>query len=506
MRMLDRVLAREEWPGECSKMILGAQRQSTLMAHDTVLSILGQTEPEGRTNGVASPVPNGPRTAREALANAASGSPSAGAGRGFPPVGSLYIHVPFCFHKCHYCDFYSLVDTRDRQGAFVDRLVRELAALAPLSEGRVGEVGGLRTIFVGGGTPSLLRVELWDRVLLALRELFDLSGMGRSQEKRAGRPLHQSQRAGNPLHRVSETTGEFTVECNPETVTPELMGVLAAGGVNRVSLGAQSFEARHLKTLERWHDPANVARAIELARAAGIERQSLDLIYAIPGQTIEEWGRDLDRAVAMGTTHVSAYNLTYEPNTAMTARKNRGEFSPMEEELEIEMFELAATRLQAAGLERYEVSNYAVPGEEARHNLSYWCQEQWLAAGPSASAHVRGMRWKNTPRLDDYLSIEDAGYSPIVDFEGFDAARALRERIMTGLRLREGLDATAILQDAATLNAAWPERLQRRVERWAGSGHVVVDTGDGAGSRWRLTDAGMLLADGVAGDLMAACR
>ncbi len=460
------------------------------MAHDTVLSILGQTQPEGRTNTVASRSPNGPRTGREALAKTATGSPSADAGRGFPPVASLYIHVPFCFHKCHYCDFYSLVDTRDRQGAFVDRLVRELAALAPLSAGEP-----LRTIFVGGGTPSLLRVELWDRLLAAMAELFDLSRM----QRRVGDPPGQT----GPPH---EAPGEFTVECNPETVTPELMSVLATGGVNRVSLGAQSFEARHLKTLERWHDPANVARAIDLARAAGIERQSLDLIYAIPGQTIQDWERDLDRAVSMGTTHVSAYNLTYEPNTAMTARKNRGEFAPLPEELEIEMFELAATRLRAAGLSRYEVSNYAVPGEEAQHNLAYWRQEQWLAAGPSASAHVRGMRWKNTPRLDDYLSIDDAGFAPIVDFEGADAARALRERIMTGLRLREGLDALAILDTATRLSAQWPERLQQRAERWARSGHMDASACGASPPRWTLTDAGTLLADGIAGDLMGACR
>src|SRR5262249_13838732 len=156
---------------------------------------------------------------------------------------------PFCFHKCHYCDFYSLVDTRDRQEAFVGRLERELAALAPFAGGIP-----LRTIFVGGGTPSLLRVELWRRGLAVVRPGYDLSMMGRGE-------------------------GEFTVECNPETVSTELMSVLAAGGVNRVSMGAQSFEAHHLKTLERWHDPESVERALGLARAAGIPRQSIDLIF-----------------------------------------------------------------------------------------------------------------------------------------------------------------------------------------------------------------------------------
>lgn len=169
-----------------------------------------------------------------------------------PPVRSLYIHIPFCFHKCHYCDFYSLVDTRDRQEPLVERLLVELGALAPLAQGEA-----LRTIFVGGGTPTLLRVDLWERLLDRLGRIFDLG------------PI----RAGE---------GEFTVECNPETASEELLGVLRAGGVSRLSMGAQSFDPRHLKTLERWHDPASVGRAVELARRAAIERLSVDLILRSP--------------------------------------------------------------------------------------------------------------------------------------------------------------------------------------------------------------------------------
>jgi coproporphyrinogen III oxidase-like Fe-S oxidoreductase len=233
--------------------------------------------------------------------------------------------------------------------------------------------------------------------------------------------------------------GEFTVECNPETVTPELMEILVQGGVNRVSMGAQSFNPVHLKTLERWHDPASVPRALSIARDAGISRRSIDLIFGIPGQTLDDWKSDLDAALALGTTHLSCYNLTYEPNTAMTARKNRGEFAAADEDLEVEMYSATLAALRAAGLERYEVSNYARPGDEARHNLAYWHQEQWLAAGPSASAHVAGHRWKNLPRLDDYLSFSDEGFAAITDHEPPDAQRALAERIMTGLRLARGL-------------------------------------------------------------------
>jgi oxygen-independent coproporphyrinogen-3 oxidase len=205
----------------------------------------------------------------------------------------LYLHVPFCFHKCHYCDFYSIVDTRDRQGEFTKRLIAEVRALA-----KATQRPRLATIFVGGGTPSLLAVGLWQELLAALAEAFELSGLV-----------------------------EFTVECNPETVSAELMAVLAAGGVNRVSIGAQSFHAQHLKTLERWHDPANVFKAVELARAVGIARQSMDLIFAIPGQTMTEWDADSKAALGAGTTHLSCYALTYEPNTAMTARMKSGKIT-----------------------------------------------------------------------------------------------------------------------------------------------------------------------------------
>lgn len=394
----------------------------------------------------------------------AAGRPGPG---GPPPARSLYLHVPFCFHKCHYCDFYSIVDPRDRQKPFTERLERELAAISPWAGGEP-----LRTIFVGGGTPSLLRPDLWERLLASLGRLFDLS------EIRAGR-------------------GEFTVECNPETVTPELMSILAGGGVDRVSIGAQSFDRRHLKTLERWHDPDNVERAVRMARDAGIARQSVDLIFAIPGQTLDDWAADLERALQLGLEHLSCYNLTYEPRTAMTARLARGEIRAADEDLEVEMYELTLRTLREHGLERYEVSNYARPGAEARHNLAYWRQEPWLAAGPSASAHVGGHRWKNVPRLDDYLDIDEDGFAPIVDHEAPDAKRAMAERIMTGLRLAEGLEAEAILATAADLHPTLPARLARATERKIGEGLMACSSG-----RWRLTDAGFLLADGIAGDLM----
>jgi len=393
-----------------------------------------------------------------------------------PPARALYIHVPFCVHKCHYCDFYSFVDTRDQQAGFVDRLLREFDALAPHA------AAPLRTIFIGGGTPSLLRVDLWSRLLARLEQRFDLS-----------------------LIRRREPGTEFTVECNPESTSDELLAVLVAGGVNRVSVGAQSFDSRHLKTLERWHDPENVARALDRARAAGIQRRSLDLIFGVPGQSLDDWETDLRTALALGTTHLSCYALTYEPNTAMTVRLRKGEFEPVDEDIETAMFLRTVEILRAAGMQRYEVSNFAVPGHESQHNLAYWRQDQWLAAGPSASGHLwagptpraGGQRWKNVPRLPDYLAIDDAGFAPMTDHEGPDPARAVQERIMTGLRLAEGLDAAGIMADAEAAAPGSAARLQALAKRTSDEGEMTL------GERWTLTDAGYLLADRLAGRFMA---
>ncbi|GDX99230.1 putative oxygen-independent coproporphyrinogen III oxidase HemN [Phycisphaerae bacterium] len=390
-----------------------------------------------------------------------AGTVLAGIGGGplLRPGAGLYLHVPFCFHKCHYCDFYSIVDTRDRQGEFTKRLIAEVRALA-----KATQRPRLATIFVGGGTPSLLAVGLWQELLAALAEAFDLSGLV-----------------------------EFTVECNPETVSAELMAVLAAGGVNRVSIGAQSFHAQHLKTLERWHDPANVFKAVELARAVGIARQSMDLIFAIPGQTMTEWDADLKAALGAGTTHLSCYALTYEPNTAMTARMKKGEFSQMPGDLEADMFEHTLSTLRAAGLERYEVSNFAKKGDECRHNLAYWRQHDWLAAGPNASAHVRGVRWKNIQRLDDYLNKHVRDFAMVTDVEYADAVRNLSEAVWTGLRLAEGIDAAQTLAAADAAKGGMAEKIMRVARRQMELGAIVrVD------DRWQLSDQGFMIADAVA--------
>jgi len=387
----------------------------------------------------------------------------------FSPARHLYIHIPFCFHKCHYCDFYSLVDTRDRQQPFTDRLCKELAALAPLTQNHP-----LRTIFIGGGTPTLLQPTLWKQLLRTLDDHFNLS-------------------------EIHANGAEFSVECNPETASPELFDILRAGGVNRLSMGAQSFNPRHLKTLERWHDPASVPRAVTLAQAAGIKRTSIDLIFAIPGQTLPEWDADLTAALTLGTTHLSCYALTYEPNTAMTARLKRGDFTPTDDDLEADMYEHTVKRCADAGLDRYEVSNFAAPGHECAHNLAYWNQASWLAAGPSASSHLLdpqggGWRWKNQPRLDDYLHQSDNGHPRAIDLEPPDPNRLLSEQLMTAVRLRAGIDLDQLLE---TADEPTTTAVRRIAADQLARGYLQEND-----NRLRPTDSGFLVADGLAREFL----
>ncbi|MCX5641070.1 MAG: radical SAM family heme chaperone HemW [Planctomycetota bacterium] len=401
-----------------------------------------------------------------ALTIAGQGSPDAYAMRvdqalaGITPqFEGAYVHVPFCFHKCHYCDFYSFVDREDRQDAYAARVDAELAAMAPWVH------APLHTVFVGGGTPTLLRPPVLRTVLGSIRSRLPLA-------------------AG----------AEWTVEANPETVTAEVADALVESGVNRVSLGAQSFNERHLKTLERWHDPASVARAIGFLRAAGIGRINVDLIFGIPGGTLAEWESDLRSALDLGTDHLSCYGLTYEANTAMTVRMERGEFEPCDDGLEASMLERAADVLREAGFAHYEVSNWGrvragdPHAEECRHNLLYWRNRDWLAIGPSASGHAQGVRWKNVPRLGDWLAAE--GASPAVDVERVTPDMRAGERLMMGLRLHAGVP-EGELAEILQLGERGAERARAIADAVA---EGMMEHRDGA---LRFTARGMMVANTV---------
>ncbi len=370
----------------------------------------------------------------------------------------LYLHVPFCFHKCHYCDFYSFVDREGRSGDYLARLAEDVSWTLSRVEGEID------TVFIGGGTPTLLTAEELG-VLTAQVRRFPLA------------------------HDV-----EWTVEANPETIDLAKARVLAAAGVNRVSIAAQSFDPRHLKTLERWHDPANVARAAGFLREVGIVNFNLDLIFGIPGQSLADWRADLARALEIGPEHLSCYGLTYEQNTAMTRRLERGEFEPCDDAVEAEMYEATRDTLAAAGFAQYEVSNYARPGRECRHNLVYWRNEPWWAIGPSASGYVAGHRYKVVPRLGDWLARAGDGSQPVVDHEAPDERRNASEALMVGLRLAEGIGA-GLEQHAVALAPA----------RAAVIAKAIADgllERDAATARLRFTRRGMMLANEVLEELV----
>ncbi len=410
---------------------------------------------------------------------------------GLTEVDGLYLHLPFCFHKCHYCDFFSVVTTRDAdpqgddpQARFTDALLAELSHWAH-GHGRVGAIDDHdapaiaplkpATVFVGGGTPTYLRPELWSRLLGALQE-----------------------------HGVLDRVAEFTVEANPETVTQELMHQLAQGGVNRVSIGAQSFDRSSLEALERWHDPDNVPRAVDACRQAGITNFSLDLIFAIPGQTLPMLDRDLDRLLALEPRHLSIYGLTYEPQTALTARLRVGKVTPIDEDTERAMYDRVMTRLHDAGYEHYELSNWAKtpssrtgrfsdpssPNTRCAHNLHYWHNRHWLGLGPAAASHIAGRRWRNAPNLPAYLA--GSPTPPRVDEEFLPKTQRVGERLMLGLRLADGIP-------LAWINEHIPSEDPRHATIDEASQLSLLERTD---THLRLTRAGRFVADTILARLL----
>ena len=372
------------------------------------------------------------------------------------PAG-LYVHVPFCFHKCHYCDFYSITrQTPERMGRFVDLVLRE-AELWRESPVTLRP----RTVFFGGGTPSLLPRDQMRRLLEGLHDRFDLGG----------------------VH-------EWTVEVNPATADLGYLKMLRAGGVDRLSFGAQSFDAGDLAILERHHEPGDVPRAVAMARDAAFERVSLDLIFAVPGQTLDGWRRSLEAALELSLTHLSCYGLTYEPNTPLAVRRRLGRVEAAAESLELEMFALTRRHLRDAGLPPYEISNYATRGQESLHNLGYWRGDGYIGLGPSAASHVEGVRFRNEPHLGRWETAVEGGGLAAVDVETLSPRQRQGELAWLNLRLAGGID----VADFAARTGVDP-RL-----RFAGPLAEMVAAGliCDAGTHLRLTESGWPVADGVA--------
>jgi oxygen-independent coproporphyrinogen-3 oxidase len=329
---------------------------------------------------------------------------------------ALYVHIPFCERKCHYCDFNSGAHPVVARERYVDALVQEIEA-TPFSGRRA------KSVFFGGGTPSVLPATAIARVLSALRSRF------------AFRP-----------------DAEITVECNPGTIASERMAGestetflsgLRAAGVSRLSFGVQSFDESLLKRLGRIHSPDQAALSVRLAQAAGFGSINVDLMFALPGQTMAHWDATLDRALGLGVPHISAYSLIVEPDTAFAMWDARGRLPRPTEEEEAAMYERVMNRLAAAGLEQYEVSAFARPGFRSEHNLVYWRNEQYVGFGNGATSYLAGARFSREPDLDRYMGLAEIGRDTVADRECRDLPGEMAETMMMGLRLTDGVDRAA---------------------------------------------------------------
>jgi putative oxygen-independent coproporphyrinogen III oxidase len=323
------------------------------------------------------------------------------------PPNSAYLHVPFCRHRCGYCNF-TLVAGRDE---LIEDYLRALETeLSWLEVPRP-----VQTLFLGGGTPTHLPPPQLERLLALATKWFPAAVAGPEAEL------------------------EFSIEANPIDLEDARREILAAAGVTRVSLGVQSFDDKKLAVLERDHRRLEIERAYAAARSLA-KSVSLDLIFAAPGETLDDWRRDLAAAIALAPDHVSTYGLTFEKGTSFWTRRERSELPQAAEDLEAQMYELAIDTLSAAGYEHYEVSNFARPGHQCRHNEVYWTGGSYFAAGPGASRHIAGRRETNHKSTTTYIRRVLTGQCPVAESEELSPEDRARERLVFGLRRLAGIN------------------------------------------------------------------
>jgi oxygen-independent coproporphyrinogen III oxidase len=339
------------------------------------------------------------------------------------PTGA-YVHVPFCRRLCPYCDFFVVIEKAGQRERFLERLLAEIRSEAPVT-------GPLETVYLGGGTPSELGAAQIGSILGALRERFGVA-----------------------------PDAEVTLEANPETVRPEGLEALLEAGVTRLSLGVQAFDEEALRWLGRRHGAAEAAAALEHTRRAGFRSFSVDLIHGVPGLDLERSLASVRTAVELGAPHVSHYGLTYHEGTSLGRKLAAGRVRAVPDELEADIFEAAAALLEAAGLQHYEVSNFARPGHRSRHNLACWLGQEYLAFGPSAVGFVGGRRYRNPSALTAWL--QGAAREP----ESVSPRETEVESVIAGLRLvREGLSRPAFeARNGRDVTAAFPRAVARGQE------------------------------------------
>ena len=371
---------------------------------------------------------------------------------------ALYVHWPFCVSKCPYCDFNSHVRGSIDEQTWREALLADLAHEARLLPGRK-----LTSIFFGGGTPSLMSPSTVEALIASATAYWQPSA-----------------------------DLEITLEANPNSVEAARFADLAAAGVNRLSLGLQSFDDHALRFLGRAHSAAEGLRALDTAQTH-FARVSFDLIYALPGDTEEAWSGILGRALALGTTHLSLYQLTIEPGTRFASMVARREFEPLDADRAATLYELTCATTASAGLPPYEISNHARPGDESRHNLTYWRYGDYAGVGPGAHGRRLGMRTVRHRKPENFLSAVARNGQGIVEEQALSPIEAADEALVMGLRLSEGVDVNALSARFHVPVVDW-----KRVDRLVASGHLTRDEG-----RIGTTAEGRLLLDSILGEIAA---
>ncbi len=376
------------------------------------------------------------------------------------PRGGLYLHCPFCLSKCGYCDFYSVPLMTKNVDSLVNAICRELRRRL------LNSSLTLESVFFGGGTPTCLNTGQLQTILAEIKRLT----------------------ADQPIH-------EFTIEANPATVDDEKAKVLVNNGINRVSLGVQSFDESELAFLGRKHKPQDVPDAVNILRRAGVDNFNLDLIFGIPGQSLRSWQTSLEKCLELNPTHMSCYGLTYEKGTSLTGKLEKGVFQPCDEGLEAEFYLATIDRLARAGFKHYEISNFARPGFECVQNMAYWHNAPYIGVGPSAAGFVDGCRYTNVADVDEYIARIEKGDDAVETSERIGGVLAAMETVMVQLRLVEGID----LEQFHTRTGF------DLLERASGSIQMLRDQDllECGGGRLKLSRPGLLVADAVIAEIAA---
>ncbi len=375
-------------------------------------------------------------------------------------MAGVYVHIPFCASRCSYCDFFSTLRLDEVGHDYVEALIAEARL-------RKAELNGkpVKTLYMGGGTPSQLPLPLLARLIDGLKATLDLNAVE-----------------------------ELTLEANPDDVTPEWSAAVRALGVNRVSMGVQSFQDAVLRLVGRRHTARQAIDAVASLRHAGIDNISIDLIYGLPGQTLETWAESVRQAVDLRPQHISAYGLTYEPGTRLWQQRECGEVVEASEDQYLDMYRILVGLLRVAGYEHYEISNFALPGYRSRHNSSYWNETPYLGLGAAAHSYDGTMRRSNPADLCGYIRRITSG-QPACQVEDLAWWERYDERVMLGLRTADGVDAHRLRSDFG--DKAWAHFVSE-ARRHIDAGNMIC-TDDG---RYILTSEGIVLSDSVMRDLM----